>query len=415
LPKSSSPERGSLLIAAISGRALAASARRAGFEPLVADCFADADTAVLAHECRKLTGDLAQGINWHALRAALSSLTEAASTPIAGLVYGSGFEDRPQLLGRLAQRWPLLGNNAETVDRIKAPERFFAALDRLGVPHPRTVMQLPPGKYGWLAKRRGGAGGGHIQSDVTRRANASLYFQERVAGRSISALFIANGSAARVLGFSEQWTAPIGGRPFRYGGAMRTAEVAPHLANAMSSAVEQIVAAFALTGLGSADFMVRREDALLLEINPRPGATLDIFDSDADPLLGLHLDSVIEGRLPAKRLALEGGAASAIVFAPKRLSVPEIPWPAWAADRPKPGERIDKNCPICTVLARAKTPIGAKRLAEERISIILAACGGESVGENREFDEKNGRKRNARHGDAQRQRQGRTAGGRPHP
>ena len=38
---------------------------------------------------------------------------------------------------------PLLGNDAETIDRIKAPERFFAVLDCLGVPHPRTVMRLP--------------------------------------------------------------------------------------------------------------------------------------------------------------------------------------------------------------------------------------------------------------------------------
>ncbi len=415
MPKSSLPERGSLLIAAISGRALAASARRAGFAPLVADYFADADMAALAHRCQKLTGDLAQGINWHALHTALSSLAEAAPTPIAGLVYGSGFEDRPQLLGRLAQGWPLLGNDAETIDRIKAPERFFALLDCLGVPHPRTVMQLPAAKHGWLAKGRGGAGGGHIRSRIARPANASVYFQERVAGRSISALFVANGSTARVLGFSEQWTAPIRGRPFRYGGAVRAAELVPHLAKAMSSAVEQVARSFALRGLGSADFMVRGDEALLLEINPRPGATLDIFNSDSDPLLGLHLDAVVEGRLPTGGLALEGGAASAIVFAPKRLTVPKMSWPAWAADRPKPGERIDKNRPICTVLARAKTPIRAKRLVEERISIILAACGGESVGGDGELDEKNGRKRKAPRGDTERQRQGRTAGGRPHP
>ena len=39
----------SLLIVAVSGRALAASARRAGFVPLVADFFADTDTRQIAH------------------------------------------------------------------------------------------------------------------------------------------------------------------------------------------------------------------------------------------------------------------------------------------------------------------------------------------------------------------------------
>jgi predicted ATP-grasp superfamily ATP-dependent carboligase len=414
LPKSSSPKRTSLLIAAISGRALAAAAERAGFTPLVADFFADADTVALAHGCRKLEGDLAQGMTWRALQASLSALAEAAPSPIAGLVYGSGFEDHTDLLARLAEHWPLLGNDARTVERVKAPEGFFAALDRLGVPHPRTVTEPPPMKHGWLAKRRGGAGGSHIRPSVSRQADASVYFQERIAGRSISALFVANGTQARVLGFSAQWTAPLRGRPFRYGGVVRSPELNPRLAQTMTAAVEQVAAAFALKGLGSADFIVRQDDeALLLEINPRPGATLDIFDSGAQPLLRLHREAV-EGRLPSAGLGLVGAAASAIVFAPKRLIVGGLDWPDWTADRPKCGDRIDKNRPICTVLARAQTPIEAKGLVEERISIILAACGGKIAGGEGELEQKNGRERNAPRGDAERQRQGRAAGRRPH-
>jgi predicted ATP-grasp superfamily ATP-dependent carboligase len=415
LPKSLSPKRGTLLIAAISGRALAASAKRAGFTPLVADFFADADTAALSHACRKLDGDLADGIGWDALQAALTSLAETAPTPIVGLVYGSGFEDRPDLLGKLPLRWPLLGNAAATVARIKAPERFFATLDRLGVPHPRTQTHPPSTMRGWLAKRRGGAGGGHIRSGASLEPGAAVYFQERVTGRSLSALFVANGSCARVLGFSEQWTAPLRTRPFRYGGAVRTPELAPVLMQAMTAAVEHVVAAFALKGLGSADFMVRADEALMLEINPRPGATLDIFDSEKETLLKLHLDAVLDGVLPGGRLGLKGAAASAIVYARRRLAVPDLNWPDWAADRPKNGERIDKNRPICTVSARAMTPIQAKRLVEEKISIILAALRGPPKGGDGERDEENGRKRNAPRGDAQRQRQGRATGGRTHP
>jgi predicted ATP-grasp superfamily ATP-dependent carboligase len=415
LPKSSSPNRGTLLITAISGRALAACAKRAGFTPLVADFFADADTAALSHACRKLDGDLAEGIGWDALQAALTSLAEAAPTPIAGLVYGSGFEDRSDLLDRLALRWPLLGNTAVTVTGINAPEQFFATLDRLGVPHPRTQTHPPSTMHGWLGKRRGGAGGSHIRPGGSLILGAAVYFQERVTGRSLSALFVANGSCARVLGFSEQWTAPLRTAPFRYGGAVRTPELAPVVMQTMTAAVEQIAAAFALKGLGSADFMVRGDEALMLEINPRPGATLDIFDSEREPLLKLHLDAVLDGVLPAGRLALEGAAASAIVYARRRLAVPDLNWPDWAADRPKNGERIDKNRPICTVSARAMTPIQAKRLVEEKISIILAALRGPTKGGDGERDEDNGRKRDAPRGDAQRQRQGRAAGGRTHP
>jgi len=41
----------SFLVVAVSGRALAASARRAGFVPLGADFFAVADTRQIAHSC----------------------------------------------------------------------------------------------------------------------------------------------------------------------------------------------------------------------------------------------------------------------------------------------------------------------------------------------------------------------------
>src|SRR5690349_11299402 len=97
-----------ILIAAISGRALAASARRAGFLPLVADCFGDDDTLALAHAHVHVHLDAKRGLDPERLLQALPQLS-AAHHPI-GLVYGAGFEDRPNLVARLAARWRLLGN-----------------------------------------------------------------------------------------------------------------------------------------------------------------------------------------------------------------------------------------------------------------------------------------------------------------
>jgi predicted ATP-grasp superfamily ATP-dependent carboligase len=337
----------------------------------VADFFADADTARLASRCMKLEGEFAAGMSWPALEVALEALTDNAPGPLGGLVYGAGFEDRPELLDKLATRRPLLGNDAATVARIKDPFRFFAALDRLQIPHPRTRLTAPSRRQGWLAKLPGGAGGAHVLPALAADSSASVYFQERVRGRSISALFVANGNGARLLGFSEQWTASTRSRPFRYGGSARLLELSPMVAHDITAAVARVAREFALRGLGSADFMVRGREALLLEVNPRPGATLDIFDCDAAPLFRLHLDAVREGHLPEVPLVSKGSAASAIVFAPRDLVVPDLEWPAWVADRPKAGERIEKARPICTVLARATAPAGARRLVEEKISIIL--------------------------------------------
>jgi len=396
LPRSSRPEPASLLIAAVSGRALAQAALRAGLQPLVADFFADADTQSLAHACRKLD-DLARGFRWASLRRALEALAEAASSPVLGLAYGAGFEDRPALLAKIAERWPLLGNDAATVARVKAPDSFFAALDRLHIPHPKTATARPARGEDWLTKSRGGAGGSHIVPSRLGKDGPDVYYQERVAGRAVSALFVADGARARVLGFSEQWAAPSPRSLWRYGGAVRPAALALGVARQMTSAVERAAEALAIKGLASADFMVNEGLALLLEINPRPGATLDIFDSDSKPLLRLHLNAVMERKLPRTGLRFEDAMASAIVYAPKGVAVrPGMVWPDWVADRPKPSEWIDKNRPICTVLARAQTKARAKRLVEARIAKVLANFLSLSRGDT--GAQKSRRERNASNG-----------------
>jgi predicted ATP-grasp superfamily ATP-dependent carboligase len=386
LPRNSPREGSSLLIASVSGRALAEAARRAGFTPLVADFFADADTQDAAHACRNLTG-LSRGFRWRSLYPALSALAERAPSPVLGLVYGAGFEDRPELLRLIARRWPLLGTSAAAVARLKSPEDFFATLDRLGIAHPPTQSE-PPARGGrwlaktWLVKKRGGAGGSHIVPSRLARAKADNYFQERVVGRAVSALFVANGGEARVLGFSEQWTSPLPSRPWRYGGAACPANLSPLLARKMTATVKKLARVYPIKGLASADFLLCDDVPLLLEINPRPGATLDIFDRGSRPLLSLHIEAARQGKLPSRALALQDAMASAIVYATRRAQAPaDGAWPAWVADRPQPSEWIDKSRPICTVSARAGTIAGARRLAESRRRKILQLFQAASTGD----------------------------------
>jgi predicted ATP-grasp superfamily ATP-dependent carboligase len=370
---------------AVSGRALAASARRAGFVPLVADFFADADTRQIAHSCCKLD-DVKGGFLWKSLQPALAALAEAPPSPLLGVVYGAGFEDRTALLAKIAERWPLLGSGPSAVARIKAPEMLFAELARLGIPHPRTVVDPAAAGSGWLAKRQGGAGGSHIVTShvaagMDRRRSGRLYFQEKVEGRPVSALFVSSGTASRVLGFSEQWAAPSLRSKWRYGGAARPAELSWDLEARLTKSVQLVAQGFDLKGLGSADFLVNGEDFCLLEINPRPGATLDIFDSEATPLLRIHLEAVLHNRLPTAPLNLPAATASAIVYATEPIAVSQtMVWPDWTADRPESAERIDKDRPICTVWARSRTKVEARRLVEKRISIILAACASREGG-----------------------------------
>ncbi|MBV8825696.1 MAG: ATP-grasp domain-containing protein [Bradyrhizobiaceae bacterium] len=360
-----------MLITAISGRALAASARRGGYVPLVADFFGDEDTRALAERHVRLDTNIARGIIADELLEALETLASAQRP--AGTVWGTGFEDRPELLARVSERWGLLGNSAETVTRIKDPLAFAGLCSERGIPHPQTSLTPPADSRGWLAKRRGGAGGTHVTpaADATENDKAD-YFQRHVEGTPVSALILADGRRAMVLGFSAQWSAPSLSRPFRYGGAVRPAALAPGLTEAMTGAVERLIAAVPLVGLNSADFLVEGDAFWLLEINPRPGATLDIFEPADGSLFALHVDAM-RGRLPQRAPVLSGAAASATVYATDDIpSMPAIDWPEWAADRQNAGTSVSAGEPVCTVLAHANAPSTAKALAEQRVTAILS-------------------------------------------
>jgi predicted ATP-grasp superfamily ATP-dependent carboligase len=364
-----------VLIAAASGRALAASARRGGYAPLVADFFGDEDTAAAAEAHIRLDQGLAHGMSSALIIAALERL--ASPREPAGIVCGTGFEDRPELLADIAQRWTLFGNGPAVVARTKDPLAFAKLCDESGVGHPDTSLAPPPDPANWLAKRQGGAGGRHIRnaadSDAVSRA---FYFQRRVEGLPVSALFLADGHRATVLGFSAQWSAPTPSQPFRYGGAAQPAVVDTETADAMTEAVQRLTPTVQLRGLNSADFLVRGRDLDLLEINPRPGATLDIFEPSDGSLFAMHI-SACQGMLPAKRPRYGQARASAIVYADRNISAfPVLDWPPWTADRPAVGTSVDNGDPLCTVFACAATATSARERAAQRGAAILASTSG---------------------------------------
>jgi uncharacterized protein len=359
-----------VLIAAASGRALAASARRAGFAPLVADFFGDEDTIAVAEAHVRLRSGIERGVDADEVMAACETLTR--SRMAAGIVCGAGFEDRPDALARLSARWPLLGNSPERVAQVKNPAEFADACRRCGVPHPE-ISFVRPDDAGWLSKRIGGAGGVHIGTGGDDDDAAECrYFQRRTDGVPVSALVLADGGRALLLGFSSQWSSPRRGRPFRYGGATRPAALAPQTAEAMTAAVHRLLAAFSLVGLNSIDFLVAGDRFHVLEINPRPGATLDIFEPAGTSLFALHV-AACRGALPDRAPALDAAAASAIVYAAAEIpEMPAIDWPPWAADRQARGTRVAADAPLCTVIATAATAAEARELVAHRAGRILA-------------------------------------------
>ncbi|WP_102960126.1 ATP-grasp domain-containing protein [Mangrovicella endophytica] len=368
-----------ILIATFSGRPLAASARRAGYRPFVADIFADNDLRDLAAGFRTVAGDFVDGIDGGSLMRALEELA-AISDPV-GLVLGPGFEDRPELIEAVAARWRLLGNDAAAHRSLKDPERFAAICAANGIRHPE-IRRTPPVKENggeeWLSKRAGAAGGLHIGMPGSRDPAPDRYYQRRMPGASVSALFVAAKGEARLLGFSRQWAAPTPDQPFRFGGACGPVTLPPETAAAMARAVGVMAREAGLVGLGSADFLLEDgAEPILLEINPRPGASLDVFDHGEPPLFAMHL-SACDGLLPSSGIGGLDGQVRACGYVYLEEDVARIGaagWPDWVADRPVPGTLIRLGEPVCTLSATASSPEAAMALLAARTDEIHSQMG----------------------------------------
>jgi len=404
-----------VLIAAYSGRALAASARRGGYAPLVADFFGDDDTLAASRAHVRLCSGFDRGIDADELDAAFAKLADGSAP--AGFVCGTGFEDRTRVIARLAARWPLIGNAPAVIERVKDPELFAALCRACGVLHPETRCSQPDDPQGWLVKRVGGAGGTHIsvlhstsprlRGEVVARSatgegalpqawcepRESLtptlspqagrgrsgcsdmdgrYFQRHVGGWPVSALVLADGRRAMVLGFSIQWAEPTPRHPYRYAGAARPAPIAPAIAEAMTEVVQRLCAELTLVGLNSFDFLLDGASFHLLEINPRPGATMDIFEPEEGSLFALHV-AACGGAVPDRAPSYAAAKAGAILYADRTIAaMPAFEWPDWTADRPAAGSCVPAQTPICTVMASASSAASARRRVAERSRRLLA-------------------------------------------
>ncbi len=365
-------DRPAIIVVGYSARALASSAKRAGFAPLSIDVFGDDDTRKFSVAAIKLEGGLSDGLTPDKLSAAVKILTDAYS-PI-GLVYGSGFEHQPQTIAGLARILRIFGNAAETVERAKDPQGLADLCESNGIAHPPILFAPPDEPEGWLVKRRGGAGGAHINAAMaTYIASDDCYFQRCVSGRTISALFAANGAGARIIGLSLQWVSPTAASPFRYGGAAGPVEVGAVPAEEIACAVARITSALRLVGLNSADFVVSADAAWLIEINPRPGATLDVFEPDDGSLLAVHVAGC-EGHLPPPA-TYSACKAAEIAYAPCDLvSGADWRWPEWTVDRPSPGVTVAAGDPLCTALASGATVDLARARVRCRAQEIIAVA-----------------------------------------
>jgi len=340
--------------------------------------FGDADTLSLAEHHRPASGRFGDGrLGGAGVLADLDALAGLADRPPLGIVLGSGFEGAPDLMAAIAGRFRLLGASPEAVARLKDPFDFAALCARLGVPHPAVTRDSVADRTGWLLKRAGGSGGTHIRAATAGQAPPGAYFQARVPGRAHALAFLADGRGLAVVGLTEQWSAPSPLRPFRYAGAVARARheepaLAPRMIESIADAVARLVAETGLRGLASADLLVSGAEWWLTEINPRPGATLDILDRRPTPLLAQHIAASL-GRVPAIDAPPVDAAATEICYAATGYApMPPVDWPAFVRDRPRSGTTVARHAPLCTLFATGSDSAATREMLRSQAARLQA-------------------------------------------
>jgi predicted ATP-grasp superfamily ATP-dependent carboligase len=348
-------DRDYLLIIAGSGRMLAEAARTAGLPVVVIDLYGDLDTRQHACEARRLPSLAIEYV-----APVLDDLN--GSYPIGRAVYGSGLESYPETLDYLAQRMTVLGNTPIVFRSLQNKEEFFSVLAGLRIPFPEVAFAAPCTDYDWLIKPMQGQGGLGICRYYQGLTDSGIYWQKFQAGTPGSVLFLADTQCARVIGFNTQFNIKLAdGLEFVFSGLINHSILSRKQKSLMSGWLDLCVRAFALKGLNSLDFICDGERMYVLEINPRPSASMQLYDNT----LSCHI-AACRGSLPEALPRQEGFAGFRAVYADKDVRIPDrFIWPEWAMDRPQAGELCRTGQPVCSVISRRSRP--------ERVAAELAA------------------------------------------
>ncbi|MCX7096878.1 MAG: methenyltetrahydromethanopterin cyclohydrolase [Methylococcales bacterium] len=337
---------GYFLIVASSGRMLAQAAKNAGLRVLVIDLYADLDTHYYAEAVKKITSlaitDLKPAIDFFIGRYAV---TQA--------IYGSGFEYHPESLRYLESRLQMLGNLSDTFISVHNKPFFFACLDRLGIPHPAVSFVAPDRGQHWLIKPIVGHGGVGIRRySPNVFVDADVYWQKYQTGKVYSVLFMTDGIDVRVIGFNTQSAINLSeDQEFTFSGLINHCDLSDGQKQQIVDCLKPLVSEFLLKGLNSLDFIGLDGRVFILEINPRPSASMQLYGAD---LLLRHIQACL-GKLADWACSTEDYTGYQIVYANQDMVIPKnFEWPPGCMDTPEAGSRCNKGQPICSIIVRQK-------------------------------------------------------------
>jgi uncharacterized protein len=336
-----------ILVVGQSARMLSQLATSAGFMPLAIDCYGDRDMRTYAQAYQRIAS-MAEEDLMPALDYFLNQY------PVTRMVYGSGFERHVDSLKRISSRLNVLGNHPDVFASLLDKPKLFRLLSPLQIPYPTVSFRRPDNETGWLVKPMDGHGGVGIKRyGRAETIEPSSYWQRYQEGVPHSVLFLADGKRSQIVGFNRQWTTALNEKDeFIFSGIINSTTLSKEEKAGVSTWVTRLVPELSLKGLNSLDFIQHKHASYALEINPRPPASMQLYDAD---LFVRHIKAC-QGELfdyqPQAAIS-----AYQVVFARQDTQIPDrFEWPEGVVDVPIANAIISTGQPICSMIVRGKEP-----------------------------------------------------------
>jgi predicted ATP-grasp superfamily ATP-dependent carboligase len=288
------------------------------------------------------------------------------------------------MVGALAQRRPLWGNDRKTLKTARSPQAVARMLEEAGLPHPPVHLDAAdvPRRGSWLVKPITGSGGRGIarwDGEATTKRPAPVYYQQYIQGEPCAAVYVGDGQRAALLGVTRQLIGEpwLHAAAFQYCGSIGPLRLKPDVRQRFEQLGNVLAAGCGLRGLFGVDAIRREGVPWPVEVNPRYTASVEVLEyATGVAALDQHLAAFYPASGGRER-PNAGGAdgprspcvGKAILFARDALIFPrDGPWsaalqtpgcvhelPAFA-DLPHGGQRFHARQPVLTCFAGGDTP-----------------------------------------------------------
>jgi len=374
-------ERGSLLLVGMDLVGIALSAKKAGYSAYAADYFGDLDLrnacdgylSVIDQKAGESAGRIEENFNPHDFVEKTRVLSEKEE--MDGALLSSGLDDSFDVLEELDGLVSIIGNPPETIRRVRDKGSFFGELNRLGIPHPHTTLveNFEEAKtaakdtgYPVILKPTEGFGGFVVKKAVDRSqlerifheikpAADGVLVQEFIEGDHASMSFVASSTRARTLSVNEQLlglSEVHQEKPFGYCGNIVPLDIPDPTLTRCDAIVKKVSASFNLRGSNGIDIVISEEGIPhVIEVNPRFQGSLECVERVLKMnLVEIHVEASTTGNISPKLCRSSGFSIRLIIYAPRRLSAPDLASEVWARDIPFPGSIVEKGEPLCSVV-----------------------------------------------------------------